>query len=170
MRRKTGMGRMVAAAAILMASTFAWGGDSAAKTAIGSGVGGAAGAAVGQAIGGKTGAVVGGAAGGAVGAAATTKGEGRTGAIVGGAVGGGAGAAIGQQAGGKNGAIVGAGLGGAAGAVVGREIDSSGSKPRTAAGTVVSTRAAVVDEGGCGGKKRKNHPGKGWAKGHSKHC
>jgi hypothetical protein len=154
-----------------MASVPVWGGDSAAKTAIGSGVGGAAGAVVGEAIGGKTGAIVGGAAGGAVGAAATTKGDGRTGAIVGGAVGGGAGAAIGQEVGGRNGAVVGAGLGGAAGAVVGREIDSDG-KP-LAAGTAAARAPAptvqrVGVESDCGPRKNKKHPGKGWAKGHYK--
>lgn len=154
------------------------------KTGVGAGVGGAAGAAVGSAVGGKTGAVVGGAVGGATGAAVTTnENEGRTGAIVGGAVGGGAGAAVGQSVGGKTGAVVGAGVGGAAGAVVGRNINESQNKPQTASTTVrtqarpVTTVAVtspgvvhVVDDGCSGGKhKHKNHPGKGWAKGHDKH-
>jgi hypothetical protein len=144
-----------------------------AKTAIGAGVGGAAGAAIGQAVGGSTGAVVGGAVGGGTGAAVTTKsGEGRTGAIVGGAVGGGAGAAVGQSVGGKTGSIVGAGVGGAAGAVVGRNVQGSSVTPVIAAPAPVavvrapSQRIVVVDHG-CSDKwEKKNHPGKGWAKGH----
>lgn len=154
------------------------------KTGVGAGVGGAAGAAVGSAVGGKTGAVVGGAVGGATGAAVTTNSnEGRTGAIVGGAVGGGAGAAVGHSMGGTTGAAVGAGVGGAAGAVVGRNISESQSKPQTAStnarhqGQPVKTVAVtspgvvyVVDDDCDGGKhKHKNHPGKGWAKGHNKH-
>ena len=151
----------------------AFGGDSAAKTAIGSGIGGAAGAAVGEQVGGKTGAIVGGAAGGAVGAAATTR-KGRTGAVIGGAVGGGAGAAVGHEMGGQNGAIVGAGAGAAAGGAVGRQINKprDSSKPQT---TVVKNETVVVkevehDNNGCGHPKHKKHPGKGWAKGHNKHC
>jgi hypothetical protein len=154
------------------------------KTGVGAGVGGAAGAAVGSAVGGKTGAVVGGAVGGATGAAVTTKeNEGRTGAIVGGAVGGGAGAAVGQSVGGKTGAVVGAGVGGAAGAVVGRNISVNDSKPQSTSSaargtsqpvkTVAVTSPGVVymvDDDCHGGKhKHKNHPGKGWAKGHDKH-
>ena len=156
--------KIAAAISLALAVSPAWGGDGAAKTAIGAGLGGAGGAAVGQALGGKSGAVVGGAAGGAVGAAATTTGKGRTGAIVGGAVGGGAGAAIGQNAGGKNGAVVGAGLGGAAGAVIGRELNDGGKRPAKSQGVVVVQDA-------CGGtNKHKRHPGKGWAKGHNRHC
>ena len=145
-----------------------------AKTAIGSGIGGAAGAAVGGELGGKTGAVVGGAAGGAVGAAATTRGDGRRGAIVGGAVGGAAGAAVGHEAGGKTGAVVGAGVGAGTGAVIGRKLDGDGkpqtNKQVTGAVTVSSTGHSAADQGPCGWKKNKNHPGKGWAKGHSKAC
>ena len=74
MLRKTR--KIAAAVALVLAISPAWGADSAAKTAIGGGLGGAGGAAVGGALGGKTGAVVGGAAGGAVGAAATTTGKG----------------------------------------------------------------------------------------------
>lgn len=166
--------KWMVAAGLAFAVSAAWAGDSAEKTAIGSGLGGAAGAAVGSALGGKGGAVVGGAAGGAVGAAATTRGPGRTGAVVGGAVGGAAGAAVGQQAGGTTGAIVGAGLGGAAGGAIGREIGGGG-KPQTTHSqtTVVKTQTVqqhVVVEEDCGPKKRKNHPGKGWAKGHNKGC
>jgi hypothetical protein len=146
-----------------------------AKTAIGAGVGGAAGAAVGQAVGGSTGAVVGGAVGGGTGAAVTTKsGEGRTGAIVGGAVGGGAGAAVGQSVGGKTGSIVGAGVGGAAGAVVGRNVQGSNVTPVVGAPAPVAVVRApsqhvVVVDHGCSNKwEKKNHPGKGWAKGHNK--
>jgi hypothetical protein len=167
----SGAGKIVAAVAVALAVSPAWGADSTAKTAIGGGLGGAGGAAVGGALGGKTGAVVGGAAGGAVGAAATTTGTGRTGAIVGGAVGGGAGAAIGQEVGGKNGAIVGAGVGGAAGSAIGRDLDGGGkqAKPTTAVRTQAVQR--VVVEENCGSKKKhKNHPGKGWAKGHNKNC
>ena len=145
-----------------------------AKTGIGSGIGGAAGAAVGGELGGKTGAVVGGAAGGAVGAAATTRGDGRRGAIVGGAVGGAAGAAVGHEAGGKTGAVVGAGLGAGTGAVIGRKLDGDGkpqtNKQVTGAVTVSSAGHSAADQGPCGWKKNKNHPGKGWAKGHSKAC
>jgi hypothetical protein len=164
--------KIVAAVALVVAASPAWAGDSTAKTAIGGGLGGAGGAAVGGALGGKTGAVVGGAAGGAVGAAATTTGKGRTGAIVGGAVGGGAGAAIGQEVGGKNGAIVGAGVGGAAGSAIGRDLNGGG-KQQTKPATVVRAQAVqqVIVEENCGSKKKhKNHPGKGWAKGHNKNC
>jgi len=156
------------------------------KTGVGAGVGGAAGAAVGSAVGGKTGAVVGGAVGGATGAAVTTKeNEGRTGAIVGGAVGGGAGAAVGQSVGGKTGAVVGAGVGGAGGAIVGRNISESQNKPQTANSTVrppaqpattvavsgpgVKVVHAAVDDCAWAKGKHKQHPGKGWAKGHDKH-
>jgi hypothetical protein len=154
------------------------------KTGVGAGVGGAAGAAVGSALGGKTGAVVGGAVGGATGAAVTTnQNEGRTGAIVGGAVGGGAGAAVGHSMGGTTGAAVGAGVGGAAGAVVGRNISANQNSPQSTSSAVrapvqpVTTVAVtgpgvgmrVVDDSCAGSKsKHKNHPGKGWAKGHSK--
>jgi hypothetical protein len=163
--------KSIVAVGIAFAVSGAWAGDSAEKTAIGSGLGGAAGAVLGNAVGGSAGAVVGGAAGGAVGAAATTKGPGRTGAIVGGAVGGGAGAAVGQQVGGTSGAIVGAGLGGAAGGAIGREVGGGG-KPQSVKSsqtTVVRTQTLVVEDGDCGGK-RKKHPGKGWAKGHNKGC
>ena len=167
------MNRNVKVIVLIAVGAFAsvsWAGD--AKTAIGAGLGGAGGAIVGEQLGGKTGAVVGGAAGGAIGAAATTQGKGRTGAIVGGAVGGGAGAAVGQQVGGKTGAVVGAGLGGAAGASIGKELNE-GSKPRQAGAPVAVTAPAVrVDAGdeACGWKKKRNHPGKGWAKGHNKRC
>lgn len=155
------------------------------KTGVGAGVGGAAGAAVGSAVGGKTGAIVGGAAGGATGAAMTTKqDEGRTGAIVGGAVGGGVGGAVGHSMGGTTGAAVGGGVGGAAGAVVGRNLSAPDNKPQGTNSTVRSpahpqttvavatpgVRVVHVDDNGCGSKhKHKNHPGKGWAKGHDKH-
>ncbi|HEX6265636.1 MAG TPA: hypothetical protein VFZ81_01935, partial [Burkholderiales bacterium] len=83
------------------------------------------------------------------------------------------GAAIGQEVGGKKGAVVGAGLGGAAGAAIGRDANRSGSKPGTGTTAVVRTRTvqlAVIEEN-CGSKKKhKNHPGKGWAKGHKKNC
>ncbi len=166
--------KIVAAVTLALAASPAWAGDSTAKTAIGGGLGGAGGAAVGQALGGKTGAVVGGAAGGAVGAAATTTGKGRTGAIVGGAVGGGAGAAIGQEVGGKNGAVVGAGVGGAAGSAIGRDLNRGGKEQQQGrATTVVKTQTVqhVVIQEDCGSKKKnRNHPGKGWAKGHNKNC
>lgn len=162
--------KLMVAVGLAFAVSAAWAGDSAEKTAIGSGLGGAAGAVVGNAVGGSAGAVVGGAAGGAVGAAATTKGPGRTGAIVGGAVGGGAGAAVGQQVGGTSGAIVGAGLGGAAGGAIGREVGGGGKQQTQAVRqtTVVERQTLYVEEGGdC---KRKKHPGKGvgYAKGHNK--
>jgi hypothetical protein len=127
--------------------------------------------------------VVGGAVGGATGAAMTTNSnEGRTRAIVGGAVGGGAGAAVGHSMGGTTGAAVGAGVGGAAGAVVGRNISASDSKPQSASNsarapaqpaTTVSVNSPgvvrIVDDDCYGPKqKHKNHPGKGWAKGHYK--
>jgi hypothetical protein len=162
--------------ALLLSSVVSLAWADGAKTAIGSGLGGAAGAAVGQTLGGSTGAIVGGAAGGAVGAAATTKGDGRTGAIVGGAVGGGTGAAVGQTVGGSTGAVVGAGVGGAAGGVIGREVDRNSTSSGAASGTVTTqTRSAttvvqtihVVDDD-CGPKRNRNHPGKGWAKGHYK--
>jgi hypothetical protein len=71
--------------------------------------------------------------------------------------------------GGKNGAIVGAGLGGAAGAAIGREASGGDGKGGTAATARSVQHTAVRDS--CGGKKKlKNHPGKGWAKGHNKHC
>lgn len=158
--------------AVVLGSFASLGGAGDLKTAVGAGLGGAGGAIVGEQLGGKTGTVVGGAAGGAIGAAATTQGKGRTGAIVGGAVGGGAGAAVGQQIGGTSGAVVGAGLGGAAGAAIGKELNE-GSKPRQAGAVAVTSPAVRVDVGdeACGGKKkRKNHPGKGWAKGHNKRC
>lgn len=170
MKTNMSMKRTFAALVLSIAVAPALGEDSRAKTAIGGGVGAAAGAAVGDHVGGKTGAVVGGAAGGAVGAATTTRGPGRTGAVIGGAVGGGAGAAIGQEAGGKTGAIVGAGVGGAAGSAIGRGMTNdkrqTGGKPQTT--VVVTQRSAQADDGnGC---KHKKHPGKGWAKGHAKHC
>ena len=131
---------------ILSASTaFAWA-DSNVGTAIGGGVGGAAGAAVGQKAGGKTGGVVGGAVGGAAGAAVGTRGPGQGGAIV----------------------------GGAAGAVIGREL-AGGNKQQQQVSKPVQTVAAQPAQGGqvqsvahdCG---KKHNKGKGWAKGHNKHC
>lgn len=170
---------MLAAAVIALSSTNAMAQDGA--TALGGGLGGAAGAALGQAVGGSKGAVVGGAVGGATGAAVSTPGgQGRTGAIVGGAVGGGAGAAVGQSMGGKSGAVVGAGVGGAAGAVVGRNVQGGSTATAPAGSTRTTTRvvttipsshAIVIDGDGCYDKwNRKAHPGKGWAKGHSKHA
>ena len=95
---------------------------------------------------------------------------------MGGAVGGGAGAAVGQSVGGTTGSIVGAGVGGAAGAVVGRNVQgNSGPTAPVAvaqAGPVVVTPGSqryYVDDTGCSDKwEKKNHPGKGWAKGHNK--
>ena len=78
-----------------------------------------------------------------MGAAATTTGRGRTGAIV----------------------------GGAAGSAIGRDLDGGGKQGKPT--TVVRTQAVqrVVVEENCGSKKKhKNHPGKGWAKGHNKNC
>jgi hypothetical protein len=108
-----------------------------------------------------------------VGAAATTTGQGRTGAIVGGAVGGGAGAAIGQEVGGTKGAVVGAGVGGAAGAAIGRDLNGGNKQQAatttTSAGVKTQTAQTVVEDD-CDKWKHKKHPGKGWAKGHKKHC
>jgi hypothetical protein len=87
-------------------------------------------------------------------------------------VGGGAGAAIGQEVGGRNGAVVGAGLGGAAGATIGRDATGGNDKPRTHAASSAprgASSAYVAVEGDCVGK-RKHNKGKGWAKGHDKHC
>jgi outer membrane protein with glycine zipper len=185
------MKNMVVAAALSFAMTPAFGGDSAAKSAVGGGIGGAGGAAIGEHVGGKTGAIVGGAAGGAVGAAATTGSQGKKGAILGGAVGGGAGAAIGDQVGGDKGAIIGAGIGGAAGSAIGREMNR-GSKPKTAAPQAPATQAGSVSTAVSQSQqtttpvakpqavsvahdehhqcKPKHNKGKGWAKGHDKHC
>ncbi|MGH8704114.1 MAG: hypothetical protein ACREUO_01715, partial [Burkholderiales bacterium] len=87
--------------------------------------------------------------------------------------------------GGTAGAAVGGGVGGAAGAAVGRELGGgSGAAPRsgsgntasgpirvqgTAPGVAVSQTHTAVDDPHCKGKhKHKQHPGKGWAKGHNK--
>jgi hypothetical protein len=43
-------------------------------------------------------------------------------------------------------------------------------KQVTGAVTVSSAGHSAADQGPCGWKKNKNHPGKGWAKGHSKAC
>jgi hypothetical protein len=149
------------------------------STALGGGLGGAGGAAIGQSVGGKKGAIVGGAVGGALGAGVTTEGEGKTGAMVGGAVGGGAGAAIGQSVGGKSGAVVGAGVGGATGAVVGKNVSSNNTTPATTTARGPDTRyggksgreyRVEYDDDYCKKKKfkHKEHPGKGYAKGHYK--
>jgi hypothetical protein len=68
---------------------------------------------------------------------------------------------------------IGGGLGGAGGAAaLGRDLNGGGNQqPR--ATSVVKTQAAqrVAIQEDCGSKKKKwNHPGKGWAKGHNKNC
>lgn len=109
--------------------------------------------------------------------------------MIGGAVGGGAGAAVGHSMGGGTGAVVGAGAGGAAGAVVGKNLATTSQSPAPAAGAAAAPRAnagTVKVQGSVPGvnvsyragddydekckrkHKGKDHPGKGWAKGHYK--
>jgi hypothetical protein len=73
-----------------------------------------------------------------------------------------------------DGGAAGAAVGHEAGGVIGRKLDGDGkpqtNKQVTGAVTVSSTGHSAADQGPCGWKKNKNHPGKGWAKGHSKAC
>jgi hypothetical protein len=150
-----------------------------ATTGVGGAVGGASGAAIGNKVGGKTGTVVGGAVGGAVGAGVGTSGKAKTGAIVGGAAGGAAGAAVGQKVGGSSGAVAGAAIGGATGALIGKKLSGGGSSggqdvkataPQTVAAPASAGEPARFREDGSGDRCRKwkDHPGKGYAKGHAK--